>query len=173
VDAVAIVSILAAAVVSLTVAVLTITAESRRQRRRSQLERLNELRDVLDRGGGALTSALYAFDRRRVSGSPSESAETGPEFNNKVEDVEMMEARIDIRLGEKQPVARAYHDALECLQELRALVYKAGEDMTPEQDDRATDLRAQVVERRREYLEHARREVNPERDRQIRERVQR
>jgi hypothetical protein len=162
VNAVAITSIVAAAVVSLTVAGLTITAENRWQRQRAQLDRLNELRDVLDRGGAALTSALFAFDRRKVSRTPKESAVTGPEFNNKVEDVEAMEARIDIRLGEKEPVARVFHDALKCLQELRALVFEAGESMTPEQDERAADLRAQVVERRHEYLEHARSEVNPE-----------
>ena len=161
-DAVAIVSIVAAAVVSLTVAVLTITAENRRHRRRSREERLNELRDVLDRGGGALTSALYAFDRRKVSTTPSESAETGPEFDQKVEDVELMEARVAIRLGEEMAAAVSYREARECLQELRALVFEAGESWTPEQESLAKDLRAQVVTHRRDYLKHARKLVNQE-----------
>ncbi len=160
-DAVAITSIVAAAVVSLTVAVLTITAENRRQRQRARSERLDELRDVLDRGGAALTSALYAFDRRRVSGTPEQRTVTGEEFNAKVEDVEVMEARIDIRLGEEEAAARVYHEAGERLHELRALVFEAGERMTPDQEARAGDLRNRVVTLRHEYLEHARRRANP------------
>jgi hypothetical protein len=162
VDAVAIVSIVAAAVVSLTVAVATIVAENRRQRQRARSEGLTELRDVLDRGGAALTSALYAFDRRKVSGTAEERAVTGTQFNEKVEDVEVMEARIAIRLGEKEAPAPVYHDAFERLRELRTLVFEAGEGMTQEQEARAADLRGQVVNLRRDYLEQARKRVNPE-----------
>jgi hypothetical protein len=161
VDAVAITAIVVGGVVSLTAAVLTIWAENRRQRQRAGDERLNELRDVLDRGGGALTSALYAFDRRKVSRTPSESAETGPEFNRKVEEVEAMEARIAIRLGEEETAAVIYQEARKCLRDLRALVFEAGESWTPEQEGRGKDLRAQVATHRRDYLEHARKLVNP------------
>jgi CHASE1-domain containing sensor protein len=108
VDAVAITAIVVGGVVSLTATALTIWAENRRQRQRTADERLNELRDVLHRGGAALTSAPYAFDRRKVSRTPSESAETGPDFNRKVEEVEAMEARIAIRLGEEEPTAAIY-----------------------------------------------------------------
>ena len=109
-----------------------------------------------------LTSAIYAFDRRRVSGTPSESAETGPEFNRKVEEVEAMEARIAIRLGENEPAAVSYREARRCLQELRALVFEAGESWTPEQEGRGNDLRAQVATHRSDYLKQARKLVNPE-----------
>jgi CHASE1-domain containing sensor protein len=161
VDAVAITAIVVGGVVSLTATALTIWAENRRQRQRTADERLNELRDVLDRGGGALTSALYAFDRRKVSRTPSESAESGPDFNRKVEEVEAMEARIAIRLGEEEPTTAIYQEARKCFRDLRALVFDAGEDWTSKQKDRADDLRAQVVKLRLEYLELARIRANP------------
>jgi hypothetical protein len=161
VDAVAITAIVVGGVVSLTATALTIWAENRRQRQRAADERLNELRDVLDRGGGALTSALYAFDRRKVSRTPSESAESGPDFNRKVEEVEAMEARIAIRLGEEEPTAVSYQEARKCFRDLRKLVFEVGEDWTPKQKDCAADLRAQVVKLRLEYLELARIRANP------------
>jgi hypothetical protein len=159
-DAVAITSIVAAAVVSLAVAVLTIAADSRRQRRQARLETLNELRDVLDRGGAALTAALFAFDRRKVSSTQKERDATGPAFDAKVEDVEVMETRIAIRLGDEAAAARTYHAAFARLDKLSELVFKAGEKMTPEQEGRAEALRKEVDELRREYLRHARSAAN-------------
>jgi hypothetical protein len=161
-DAVAITSIVAAAVVSLAVAVLTIAADSRRQRRQARSQTLNELRDVLDRGGAALTAALFAFDRRKVSSTPEERAATGPAFDARVEDVEVMETRIAIRLGDEAAAARTYHAAFARLRGLSALVFEAGEKMTPEQEGRAEALRKEVNELRREYLRHARSAVNPD-----------
>ena len=99
-DAVAITSIIAAAVVSLAVSVLTITADNRRQRRHARSERFKELRDVLDLAGAAITAALYAGDRRRVADSEQKRETTGTDFDKKVETVQEMESRIAIRLGD-------------------------------------------------------------------------
>ena len=152
-------AVIVAAVVSLAVSLLTIAADSYRQRRQLHAERLNELRDLYDQGGAAITAALYAFDRRAVAVTEQGRSLTGEEFDKKVESVEFMDARIAIRLGD-EPEVGTYGEARERLEELRKLIFEAGERLTDEQKARADDLRKQVVQLRGEYLEHARRRLD-------------
>jgi hypothetical protein len=162
-NAIAITSIVASAVVGLSVALLTLWADSRRQRRQGRAERLSELREVLDLGGAATAAALYAFDRRKVSTNEADRKTTGENFNNKVETVLQLETRIAIRLGENDAVSQTYKLTLECLEELRALIFDAGAEMTSQQNARADELRSQVVALRSDYLRHSRsRATDPE-----------
>jgi hypothetical protein len=122
-------------------------------------ERLSELREVLDLGGAASAAALYAFDRRRVSTDEEARKTTGEDFNNEVESVLQLEARIAIRLGEDDAVSQisqTYKLTLECFEELRALIFDASAGMTSQQDARADELRSRVVALRSDYLRHAR-----------------
>ena len=156
-DAVAITGIavaVVAAVASLAGVVLKNRHDRGRQREQDRLARQKELRDVLDRGGDALTAALYAFDRRRVA-PPEERRATGEDFNDKVEEVEVMAARITERIGKDETATQSYRGALGSLKELRTLVYKAGEGLSPEESEQADHLRERVVSLRSEY-EHAR-----------------
>jgi hypothetical protein len=84
-NAIPITSIVASAVVGLSVALMTVRADNRRQRREARAERLGELREILDLGGAASAAALYAFDRRRVSTDEEARKTTGEDFNNEVE----------------------------------------------------------------------------------------
>ena len=155
-NAIAITSIVASAVVGFSVALMTVRADSRRQRRQARAERLSELREVLDLGGAASAAALYAFDRRRVSTDEEARKTTGEDFNNKIESVLQLETRIAIRLGEDDAVSRTYKLTLECFEELRVLIFDAGAGMTSQEDARADELRSQVVALRSDYLRHAR-----------------
>ena len=157
-DAVAITGIVVAAVASLTGVVLQIVHDRRRQRELDRLARLNELRDVFDRGGDALIAALYAFDRRRAA-TPEQRSATGEDFNDKVEAVEVMATRIAQRIGEDEPAAQSYRGALKSLDELRELAYEAGEGFNPEKSERANYLKERVVTLRSEYLKDARSRV--------------
>jgi hypothetical protein len=150
VDAVAILGIVVAAVAGLAGVILKIRHDRGLQRERDRLARENELRDVLDRGGDALTAALYAFDRRRVA-PPEERRATGEDFNDKVKEVEVTAARITDRIGKDETAAQSYRGALGSLKELRTLVYEAGEGMNPEESERADHLRERVVSLRSEY----------------------
>lgn len=146
-DAVAITGIVVAvvaAVASVAGVVLKNRHDRGRQREQDRLARQKELRDVLDRGGDALTAALYAFDRRRVA-PPKERRATGEDFNDKVEEVEVMAARIP------EPAAQSYRGALASLKELRTLVYEAGEGLSPEESERADHLKERVVSLRSKY----------------------
>jgi hypothetical protein len=157
VDAVAITGIVVAvvaAVASVAGVVLKNRHDQGRQREQDRLARQKELRDVLDRGGDALTAALYAFDRRRAA-TPEKREVTGEDFNDKVEEVEVMAARITERIGKDDAAAQSYRGALGSLKELRTLVYEAGEGLSPEESERADHLRERVVSLRSEY-EHAR-----------------
>jgi hypothetical protein len=157
-DAVAItgfVVALVAAVASLAGVVLKIRHDRGRQREQDRLARENELRDVLDRGGDALTAALYAFDRRRAA-TPEKREVTGEDFNDKVEAVEVISTRIAQRIGEDEPAAQSYRGALKSLDDLRELAYEAGERFNPEKSERANYLKERVVTLRSEYLKDAR-----------------
>lgn len=147
-----------AAVVSLLIAGLTIGADRYRERRQARLKRFNELRDVLDRAAAALTAALYAFGRR-ASAPESERKSTGEAFDSAVEEVEVMEARIAIRLGEDHPARESYGEVLKRLEKLSTLIWEAHGDLTGERKVRATSLRKDVAGFRREYLDEARRLV--------------
>jgi hypothetical protein len=153
VDAVAITGIVVAvvaAVASVAGVVLKNRHDRGRQREQDRLARQKELRDVLDRGADALTAALYAFDRRRVA-PPEERRATGEDFNDKVEEVEVMAARIAQRCGRDVPATQSYRGALVSLNELRKLVFDAGEGFTPEENERADHLKERVVSLHSEY----------------------
>jgi hypothetical protein len=135
--------------------------ENARLRSQERGERLQELGKVLDECGAAVTQALAAFDRRRVS-PESKLSETGEDFDKKVESVRLMDNRVALRLGTSDPAYQSYRAAGAGLQELSDLIWEAQGYLKKEQDPTANKLRADVKSAHEEFLAAARRWVDAE-----------
>jgi len=106
-----------------------------RQRRDHESEFRAELRAVLDEGANAVGAAkrcferIYNLRREHVEPDSSEAETASVKWREAMQDVQFLEARIAIRVGDGHPVHSAYVVWLDTLKPLRvyARAYERGE----------------------------------------------
>jgi hypothetical protein len=154
-DWVAIAGVATGGVVSIAVTGLNYWFQDRGARRQAQRERQNQLRDVLDSAGGAVSEAVVAAQRRVVAQGDA-LKETGEAFADKFGTVQLFKNRIAIRLGNADSVAEAYRNVVAELQRVSKKLYDAHGELDRDAQKDTNELIGGVKDAQLSYLESAR-----------------